>query len=121
EVHEGWVHVATTLNGANQPVCTFLSKGPPSSTVTQEGLAILVELLAFASHPTRLQRVTNRIRAVELAERGADFLEVFELFREQGLGEQESYSNTTRVFRGSTPRGGPFTKDISYSKGFILV
>lgn len=121
EVHEGWVHVATTLNGANQPVCTFLGKGPPSSTVTQEGLAILVELLAFASHPARLQRVTNRIRAVEMAESGADFLQVFQSFREQGLTEQESYSNTTRVFRGSTPRGGPFTKDISYSKGFILV
>src|SRR5262249_55884815 len=30
EVHEGWVHLGTTLNGQNQPVCTFLSKGPPS-------------------------------------------------------------------------------------------
>src|SRR3990167_8750199 len=38
EVHEGWVHLATTLNGMAQPVCTFLSKGAPSSTVTQEGL-----------------------------------------------------------------------------------
>src|SRR4029079_5874627 len=35
EVHEGWVHLGTTLNGLHQPVCTFLSKGPPSSTVTQ--------------------------------------------------------------------------------------
>jgi hypothetical protein len=43
EVHEGLVHVGTTLNGLNQPICTFLSKGPPSSTVTQEGLAILME------------------------------------------------------------------------------
>ncbi|HEY9881607.1 MAG TPA: tyrosine/phenylalanine carboxypeptidase domain-containing protein, partial [Leptolyngbyaceae cyanobacterium] len=25
EVHEGWVHLGTTLNGLNQPVCTFLS------------------------------------------------------------------------------------------------
>ena len=45
EVHEGWVHVGTTLNGMNQPVCTFLSKGPPSSTITQEGLAILMEVI----------------------------------------------------------------------------
>ena len=29
EVHEGWVHMGTTLNGLAQPVCTFLSKGPP--------------------------------------------------------------------------------------------
>ncbi len=39
EVHEGWVHLGTTLNGLHQPYCTFLSKGPPSSTLTQEGLA----------------------------------------------------------------------------------
>ena len=47
EVHEGLVHVATTLNGLNQPVCTFLAKGPPSSTVTQEGLAILMEVITY--------------------------------------------------------------------------
>lgn len=121
EIHEGWVHVGTTLNGMHQPICTFLSKGPPSSTVTQEGLAILMEVLAFASHPARLRRVTNRIRAVHMAERGANFIEVFSFFREQGLSDQESYVNAYRVFRGSTPDNGPFTKDISYSKGFILV
>ena len=27
EIHEGWVHLGTTLNGLNQPICTFLSKG----------------------------------------------------------------------------------------------
>ena len=51
EVHEGLVHVGTTLNGLSQPICTFLAKGPPSSTVTQEGLAILMEVIAFASLP----------------------------------------------------------------------
>ncbi len=51
EVHEGWVHLGTTLNGQHQPICTFLSKGPPSSTITQEGLAVLTEVLSFASHP----------------------------------------------------------------------
>jgi len=63
EVHEGLVHVGTTLNGQNQPICTFLAKGPPSSTVTQEGLAILMEVIAFASYPTRLRKPTNRTRA----------------------------------------------------------
>jgi len=29
EVHEGLVHVGTTLNGLNQPICTFLAKGRP--------------------------------------------------------------------------------------------
>lgn len=120
EIHEGWVHLGTTLNGMSQPVCTFLSKGPPSSTVTQEGLAILMEIISFASHPQRLKRVTDRIRAVDMAESGANFIEVFQFFREQNHDENDSYANTVRVFRGSTPDGGPFTKDISYSKGFVL-
>jgi uncharacterized protein (TIGR02421 family) len=121
EIHEGWVHLGTTLNGLNQPVCTFLSKGPPSSTITQEGLAMLMEVIAFASHPARLRRLTNRIRAVAMAESGATFLDIFEFYRTQGYDPQEAYAQTTRSFRGSTPTLGPFTKDISYSKGFILV
>jgi len=121
EIHEGWVHLGTTLNGLEQPVCTFLGKGPPSTTLTQEGLAILMEIVAFASHPSRLRRLTNRIRAVHMAEEGATFRDIFVFFREQGLNEVESYNNAARVFRGSTPTGGPFTKDICYSKGFILV
>lgn len=121
EVHEGWVHLATTLNGKMQPYCTFLSKGPPSSTITQEGLAILTELVTFSSFPERLKKITNRIRAIAMAEEGADFLQVFAFFRDEGYTEKECYTLTTRVFRGSTPTGGPFTKDLSYSKGFILI
>ena len=121
EVHEGLVHVATTLNGLNQPICTFLAKGPPSSTVTQEGLAILMEVITFASYPTRLRKLTNRTRAIHMAEEGADFLQVFDFYREQGFSQEQSYSNANRVFRGSTPTGLPFTKDLSYLKGFIMV
>ena len=121
EVHEGLVHVATTLNGLSQPVCTFLAKGPPSSTVTQEGLAILMEVITFASYPTRLRKLTNRTRAIHMAEEGADFLQIFDFYREQGFSQEESYSNANRVFRGSTPTGMPFTKDLSYLKGFIMV
>jgi len=121
EVHEGWVHLGTTMNGLAQPVCTFLSKGPPSSTITQEGLAIITEVFTFASYPGRLKRLTNRITGVNMAEEGANFLEVFHFYREQGLDENDSYHSATRVFRGSIPDGGPFTKDLSYSKGFILI
>jgi uncharacterized protein (TIGR02421 family) len=121
EVHEGLVHVGTTLNGQNQPICTFLSKGPPSSTVTQEGLAILMEVIAFASYPTRLRKLTNRTRAIHMAEEGADFLEVYHFYREQGYSMEESYGSASRAFRGSVPAGLPFTKDLSYLKGFILI
>ena len=121
EVHEGMVHVATTLNGLNQPFCTFLAKGPPSSTVTQEGLAILMEVISFTSYPTRLRKLTNRTRAIHMAEEGAEFLDIYRFYREQGFSEQSSYTNGSRVFRGSTPDGLPFTKDLSYLKGFILI
>lgn len=121
EIHEGWVHLGTTLNGMAQPICTFLSKGPPSSTVTQEGLAIITEIFTFSSYPGRVRRLTNRINAVSMAEEGANFLEVYDFYREQGFSEEDSYQSTVRVFRGSTPEGGPYTKDLSYSKGFILI
>jgi uncharacterized protein (TIGR02421 family) len=121
EIHEGWVHLGTTLNGLSQPVCTFLSKGPPSSTITQEGLGIIAEVFTFSSYPGRLKRLTNRITAVNMAEDGADFLDVFNFYREQGVEESDCYSYASRVFRGSAPDAGPFTKDLSYSKGFILI
>lgn len=121
EVHEGWVHVGTTLNGLEQPICTFLSKGPPSSSVTQEGLAIIIEIFTFASYPARVRRLTDRILAVHMAEQGANFIEVFDFYREQGLSDDAAYTNAMRVFRGSLPTGGPFTKDLVYSKGFILI
>lgn len=121
EIHEGWVHLGTTINGMAQPICTFLSKGPPSSTVSQEGLAIITEIFTFSSYPQRVQRLTNRVNTVAMAEEGANFLDVFEYYREQGLTEYDSYHSTVRVFRGSLPDGGPYTKDLAYSKGFILI
>lgn len=121
EVHEGLVHIGTTLNGKSQPYCTFLSKGPPSSTITQEGLAILMEVLSLTSYPARLKRLANRIRAIELAEDGGTFIDIFEFFRVEGYDEENCYKLASRVFRGSLPTLGPFTKDLSYTKGFVTV
>src|SRR5262249_50812833 len=119
-VHEGWVHLGTTRNGQRQPICTFLSKGPPSSTVTQEGLAVLTEILSFASYPARVRRLAHRVEGVARAESGADFLDVYRFFLEEGYEPRTSYRHTMRLFRGSLPVGcGPFTKDLSYSKGFV--
>ncbi len=121
EVHEGWVHVGTTLNGRKQPYCTFLAKGSPASTVTQEGLAVITEIFTFSSYPSRLLRLTNRVRAIDLVNQGANFLEVYKFFLDQNYSEDDSYNYTGRVFRGSTPEGGPFTKDLAYTKGFVLI
>jgi uncharacterized protein (TIGR02421 family) len=121
EAHEGWVHVGTTLNGELQPICTFLCKGTPSDTITQEGLAVFIEIVSFNSHPARLRRIADRIRAIQFAEQGATFLDIFHLLASEGRSAEEAYTATARIFRGSTPVLGPFTKDLSYSKGFILV
>lgn len=121
EVHEGWVHVGTTLNGALQPYCFFLSKGSPSCSVIQEGLAVLTEVISFSSYPGRMRKITNRVIALDKVTQGANFLDVYRYFIECGLSEDDSYNNSVRVFRGSTPTGGPFTKDLSYAKGFLLV
>ena len=85
EVHEGWVHVATTLNGRHQPWCTFLGKGTPSTTSTQEGLAVFTEITTMSSTPDRLRKVTRRILAIKMADEGGTFLDVYRWFVDEGL------------------------------------
>lgn len=121
EVHEGWVHVGTTLNGLMQPYCFFLAKGSPSTSVIQEGLAVITEVVTFSSYPGRVRKITNRVIALEKVRQGANFLDIYRYFLECDLSEDESYKQAVRVFRGSTPDGGPFTKDLSYAKGFLLI
>jgi uncharacterized protein (TIGR02421 family) len=120
EVHEGWVHVGTTLNGLAQPHAKWLSKGPPCTTSVQEGLAFLMEVFTFVCTPDRLRKINNRLMACEMAESGAHFVHVFDYFRNLNQSEVEAFKNAHRLFRGGLVEGGaPFTKDISYSKGFI--
>lgn len=120
EVHEGWVHVGTTLNGREQPWATWLSIGSPRITATQEGLAVLIETLTFSSFPNRARRISDRVIAIDLAEQGADFIEVYRYFVERDISPQDSYTIAQRVFRGGMVEGGAcFTKDLSYVRGFI--
>jgi uncharacterized protein (TIGR02421 family) len=121
EVHEGWVHVATSLNGQAQPVAKWLAKGPPRTTTVQEGLAALCEIFTFRTYPRRARRLNDRVLAVDKAEDGASFLDVFEWFRTEGYDEDECFHNTRRIFRGGVVEGGaPFTKDACYCKGIVL-
>jgi uncharacterized protein (TIGR02421 family) len=120
EVHEGWVHVATSMNGQTQPVARWLGIGPPRVAATQEGLAALLEVLTLTSYPRRARRLNDRVIAVDKAEDGANFLEVFEWFRTEGYEEETCFWSTQRVFRGGLMSGGaPFTKDIVYTKGIV--
>ncbi|HEX7670600.1 MAG TPA: flavohemoglobin expression-modulating QEGLA motif protein [Polyangiaceae bacterium] len=120
EVHEGWVHVATSLNGQKQPVAKWLAIGSPRVASSQEGLAALMEVLTLCSHPSRARRLNDRVLAVDKAEDGASFLDVFEWFRTEGYDEETCFWSTQRVFRGGVLGGGaPFTKDIVYTKGLV--
>lgn len=121
EVHEGWVHLGTTINGKLQPYCFFLSKGGPSCAVVQEGLAVLTEVLTFSSYPARMRKITNRVIAIDKATQGADFMDIFRYFIDCGLSQDDAYKQCVRVFRGSLPNGEPFTKDLAYAKGFVLL
>lgn len=120
EVHEGWVHVGSTLNGRRQSWATWLSVGSPRITATQEGLAVLMETLTFSSFPSRARRISDRVVAIDMAEQGADFIDVYKHFVRRGVSEHDSYIIAQRTFRGGMVDGGAcFTKDISYVKGFV--
>jgi uncharacterized protein (TIGR02421 family) len=120
EVHEGWVHIGTTLNGREQPYATWLSVGSPRITATQEGLAVLIETLTFSSFPNRARRISDRVIAIDMAEQGADFIEVYRYFLDRDVSPHDSYTIAQRVFRGGMVEGGAcFTKDLSYVRGFI--
>lgn len=122
EIHEGWVHLGTTLNGINQPYAKWLSKGPPCSTITQEGLAVIMELFNFALFPKRAKRLNDRLIACQMVEGGANLLELIKFFRDKGQADVQAITNAGRIFRGADLEGGlPFTKDIAYLKGFVLI
>ncbi|MDH4609323.1 flavohemoglobin expression-modulating QEGLA motif protein [Pseudomonas sp. BN102] len=120
--HEAFVHVGTALNGRAQPRLTSLALGAPRTTLTQEGIAMLAELLTGSIDIQRLRRIALRVVAVQQALDGADFIEVFKGFLEAGQSEEESFRSTQRVFRGTDVRGGgAFTKDACYVIGMLGV
>jgi len=70
----------------------------------------------------RLRRIALRVRAIDQALNGADFIEVFRGFLGSGQTEEESYKSAQRVFRGGDVRGKvAFTKDCVYLKGVLEV
>lgn len=120
--HEAYVHTATQLNGRKQPNLKSLGLGSPRTTRTQEGIAVLSELITNSIDLKRLQRVALRVIAVKMALDGADFIEVFKFFLDAGQSETESVKSTQRIFRGGAVQGGVvFTKDAVYLQGLIEV
>ena len=120
--HEAHIHSATMLNGKRQKNLRLLSLGSPRTTRTQEGIAVLAELMTLSLDIVRLRRIALRVKAIAMALDGADFIEIFRSFLEAGQTETESYQSTVRCFRGGDVRGNAvFTKDTVYLKGLLEV
>jgi len=120
--HEAHVHAATMHNGKKQPNLKLLALGAPRTTRTQEGIAVLAELLTLSLDVSRLRRLALRVKAIARVLDGADFIDVFKSFLEAGQSEEESYQSSVRCFRGGDVRGGvAFTKDSVYLKGMLEV
>lgn len=120
--HEVLVHALTMINGKRQPHLRCLGLGAPRTTRTQEGLAVFAELATLSIDVQRLRRIALRVRAIDRALEGADFVEVFRIFLDAGQSEEESYKSAQRVFRGGDVRGKvAFTKDCVYLKGLLEV
>lgn len=120
--HEAHIHVATSINGLNQPHLKILAAGHPGTTKTQEGLAVFAEYITNSIDLDRLRRLADRIIAIQMAIEGADFLDVYRYFLDRIGSESQAYENSRRVFRGGVLTGGaPFTKDGVYLEGLIRV
>lgn len=111
--HELGIHALTTMNSRLQPL-KIVSIGLPGDTETQEGLAILSEYLSGFISITRLKELAMRVMAVNMLVKGMNFRNTFLSMKEEyGMEEDSAFYLCTRVFRG-----GGFTKDYVYLRGF---
>ncbi len=111
--HEIGVHMLTTANSRLQPLNLF-RLGTPLNTHTQEGLAVLSEYLSGNMSIKRLQTFALRVLCIQKMLEGFDFKHCFEYMIDHGnLDENQAFYITARVFRG-----GGFTKDHLYLRGF---
>lgn len=122
--HEALIHIGTNFNGQVQAHFPLLGEGHPGNARTQEGLAVFAEFISGALDPARLKRLANRVIAIDMAEKGADFIELYNFFRERGVSDEpfEAFESARRVVRGGLVEGGaPFTKDSVYLGGLLDV
>lgn len=114
--HEIGVHMLTTMNANKQPL-KFLLLGTPNNVETQEGLAVLSEFLTGTMHINRLKDLAYRVIAVNMMVKGKGFREIFEHFVDHyHFTRDKAFDLTARVMRG-----GGFTKDYLYLRGFIKI
>ena len=111
--HEVGIHMLTTENSIVQKL-KILQLGLPLDTKTQEGLAILSEYLSGNLSVDRLKELALRVLTVRHMIKFNDFRETFNyLCEEFNLKSDKAFNLCTRIYRG-----GGFTKDYLYLRGF---
>lgn len=120
--HEVFTHTLTYINGRKQPVLSCMGYSSPRITATQEGLAVFAEYINLSIELVRLKRIALRIIALEMAGKGANLIDLYRFFKENGQNSEESYYSSMRTFRGGFPKGGiVFYKDNVYIRGLMEV
>jgi len=111
--HELGVHALTTKN-AKLNTLQLLQIGMPGNTETQEGLAILNEFQSGNLTLKRIKTLALRNIAIYKMLKGMSFNNLFEfIVEEYHIDENDAFNLVARVYRG-----GGFTKDHLYLKGF---
>jgi uncharacterized protein (TIGR02421 family) len=119
-VHEGWVHLGTSLNGAAQTEHPWLSTWAPRTTFLQEGLAVLTELITGCMTHERWNRVMLRHLATSMAERGSNIQDIYAFLRHHNIKDLDAFKLSLRIFRGVPLEGGmAFTKELLYLHGMV--
>lgn len=122
--HEALIHIATGMNGRSHGRFSILGESHPGNAMTQEGLAVFAEFISGSIDPRRFRRLADRTIAIDMAENGADFLEIYQYFREKSTKDApyEAFESARRIVRGGMVEGGaPFTKDGVYLSGLVEV
>ncbi len=119
-VHEGWAHLGTSLNGSLQIAHPWLGTWAPRTTLLQEGLAILTELITNCMTKERWNKVKLRHLGTTMAEKGSSIKDVYAFLRLQEMEELDAFKLSLRIFRGVPLDGGrAFTKELLYLYGLL--
>ena len=98
--HEALVHVATSLNGRAQDKIKLLGANYGAVTKTQEGLAVFSEFITGCIDIDRMNRISDRVVAIQMAIDGASFIDVYRFFKDRTRLKTDAFENARRVFRG---------------------
>jgi uncharacterized protein (TIGR02421 family) len=121
-VHEGWVHLGTSINGAYQEKNPWLGVWAPKTTSMQEGLALCAELITGHMNAERWNKVVLRHLASAMAERGSSILDVYQFLLYHELNDLDALKLSLRIFRGVPLEGGmAFTKELLYLHGLVTL